>query len=52
VFVTDVRNSQEITHEKSLIGCEDTARNFVRTMQGLGNKLGRSSSRLASRSRT
>lgn len=31
---------QEITHEKSLVGCEDTARSFVRTMSALGDKLG------------
>jgi uncharacterized protein YecE (DUF72 family) len=39
-FVTDVQNSQEITHEKNLVGCEDLAGAFVRTMQLLGEKLG------------
>src|SRR3989337_1380739 len=39
-FVTGVRNSQEIRHERSLIGCEEAAESFVRTMQGLDDRLG------------
>jgi uncharacterized protein YecE (DUF72 family) len=40
VFVASVQNSQEITHEKNLVNCKDAAENFVRTMQGLGDRLG------------
>jgi uncharacterized protein YecE (DUF72 family) len=40
VFVAGVQNSQEITHEKNLVNCKDAAENFVRTMQGLGDRLG------------
>jgi uncharacterized protein YecE (DUF72 family) len=39
-FVTDVQNSQEITHEKNLVNCKDAAENFVRTMQPLEERLG------------
>jgi uncharacterized protein YecE (DUF72 family) len=39
-FVGNVQNSQEITHEKNLVGCEDAARVFVRTMAALGDRLG------------
>jgi uncharacterized protein YecE (DUF72 family) len=39
-FVGDVQNPQEITHERSLIGCEEAAESFVRTMQGLDDKIG------------
>jgi uncharacterized protein YecE (DUF72 family) len=39
-FVTGVQNSQEITHEKNLIGCKEAADTFVRTMQGLKERLG------------
>jgi uncharacterized protein YecE (DUF72 family) len=31
---------REITHEKNLVGCEEAVRDFVRTMQGLDNRLG------------
>ncbi|HSL01463.1 MAG TPA: DUF72 domain-containing protein [Rubrobacteraceae bacterium] len=40
MFVDGIQNSQEITHEKSLVGCEDLAVTFVRTMDSLGDKLG------------
>jgi uncharacterized protein YecE (DUF72 family) len=39
-FVTSVRVSQEITHEKNLVGCADQAGSFVRTMQLLDDRLG------------
>lgn len=39
-FVAGIRFSQEITHEKSLVGCEDLAVSCVRTMALLGEKLG------------
>ena len=39
-FVGDVQNPQEITHERSLNGCEEAAESFVRTMQGLDDRLG------------
>jgi uncharacterized protein YecE (DUF72 family) len=39
-FVGDVQNPQEITHEKNLIGCEEAAESFVRTMQTLDDRLG------------
>ncbi len=39
-FVGGVQNSREITHEKNLVGCEDAARDFIRTMSILGDKLG------------
>jgi uncharacterized protein YecE (DUF72 family) len=38
--VTDLQNSQEITHEKNLVGCEDLTANFLRTMEFLGDRLG------------
>ena len=38
--VTDLQNSQEITHEKNLVGCEDLTANFLRTMELLGDRLG------------
>jgi uncharacterized protein YecE (DUF72 family) len=31
---------QEVTHEKNLVNSKDTAENFVRTMQGLDDRLG------------
>jgi uncharacterized protein YecE (DUF72 family) len=31
---------QEITHERSLVGCSDLARSFVETMELLGDRLG------------
>ena len=39
-FLFAAKFPQEITHEKSLVGCEDAARSFVRTMSVLGDKLG------------
>jgi uncharacterized protein YecE (DUF72 family) len=39
-FVDGIQNSQEITHEKNLVGCEDLAQNFLRTMERLGDRLG------------
>ena len=38
--VTDLQNSQEITHEKNLVGCKDLTENFLRTMEPLGDRLG------------
>jgi uncharacterized protein YecE (DUF72 family) len=38
--VTNLQNSQEITHEKSLVGCEELTENFLSTMGLLGNRLG------------
>jgi uncharacterized protein YecE (DUF72 family) len=38
-FVPDVQNSQEITHENNLVGCEGPAETFVRTMEVLGDRL-------------
>jgi uncharacterized protein YecE (DUF72 family) len=40
VFVVDVQNSQEITHEQRLVGCEELAESFVRTMELLDDRLG------------
>lgn len=40
VFVAGVQNSQEITHERRLADCKAEARTFVRTMQGLDDRLG------------
>jgi uncharacterized protein YecE (DUF72 family) len=39
-FAVSVQNSQEITHEKNLVGRKDAAENFVRTMKGLDDRLG------------
>jgi uncharacterized protein YecE (DUF72 family) len=39
-FVGDVQNSQEITHEKNLVGSEELAGTFVQTMSLLGDRLG------------
>ncbi len=39
-IVDDIQNSQEITHEKNLVGCKDLAQNFLRTMELLGDRLG------------
>ncbi len=39
-FVTGVQNSQEITHEKTLVGCAREAEAFVSTMSDLGDRLG------------
>ena len=36
----DVQNSQEITHEKNLVGSEEPAQTFVQTMSLLGDRLG------------
>jgi uncharacterized protein YecE (DUF72 family) len=35
-----IQNSQEITHEQNLVGCEVPAGTFVRTMAALGDRLG------------
>jgi len=39
-FAGDVLNSQEITHEKTLVGCGREAEAFVSTMSDLGDRLG------------
>ena len=39
-FVGDIQNSQEITHENSLVGSEEPTRTFVETMRHLGDRLG------------
>jgi uncharacterized protein YecE (DUF72 family) len=39
-IVDGIQNSQEITHEKNLVGCKDLAQNFLRTMELLGDRLG------------
>jgi uncharacterized protein YecE (DUF72 family) len=39
-FVTSMRFPQEITHENNLVGCEEPAETFVRTMAVLGDRLG------------
>jgi uncharacterized protein YecE (DUF72 family) len=39
-FVTGVQNSQEITHEKILVGCAREAGAFVSTMSDLGDRMG------------
>jgi uncharacterized protein YecE (DUF72 family) len=39
-FLFAAKFPQEITHEKNLVGCEDAARVFVRTMAALGDRLG------------
>jgi uncharacterized protein YecE (DUF72 family) len=39
-FVGDIQNSQEITHEKNLVGSEEPAGTFVQTMRLLGDRLG------------
>jgi uncharacterized protein YecE (DUF72 family) len=39
-FAGVVLNSQEITHERNLVGCEEAAETFVRTMAALGDRLG------------
>ena len=39
-FVGSIRNSQEITHERNLVGSKDAAESFVRTMQDLEDRLG------------
>ena len=36
----DVQNSQEITHEKNLVGSGEPAQTFVQTMSLLGDRLG------------
>jgi uncharacterized protein YecE (DUF72 family) len=40
VFVVGVQNSQEITHERNLVGSEEPAGTFVRTMELLGDRMG------------
>ena len=39
-FLFAAKFPQEITHEKNLVGCEEAARAFVRTMAALGDRLG------------
>ena len=39
-FVDVVQNSQEITHERNLVGCEKEVEDFVRTMADLDDRLG------------
>jgi uncharacterized protein YecE (DUF72 family) len=39
-FLFAAKFPQEITHEKSLVGCVDLAESFVRTMKLLGDRLG------------
>jgi len=39
-FVPVIQNSQEVTHETGLVGSEAGAERFVRTMSGLGDRLG------------
>jgi uncharacterized protein YecE (DUF72 family) len=39
-FVTDVQNSQEITHEKNLVGSEEPAENIIQIVALLGDRLG------------
>ncbi len=39
-FLFAAKFPQEITHEKNLAGCEGAAENFVRVMEGLGDRLG------------
>ena len=38
--VDGIQNSEEITHEKNLVGCEEPAETFVRTIGLLGDRLG------------
>ena len=39
-FAGGVQNSQEVTHERSLVGSGAEAERFVRTMAGLGDRMG------------
>ena len=39
-FLFAAKFPKEITHDKNLVGCEDDAWDFVRTMSALGEKLG------------
>jgi uncharacterized protein YecE (DUF72 family) len=39
-FLFAAKFPQELTHEKTLVGCEEAAETFVRTMAGLGDRLG------------
>ncbi len=39
-FVDGIQNSQEITHERALVGCAREAEIFVSTMSDLGDRLG------------
>ncbi len=39
-FLFAAKFPREITHENNLVGCRDAAESFVRTMQGLGDRLG------------
>jgi uncharacterized protein YecE (DUF72 family) len=40
VFVVGVQNTQEITHEKNLVGSEEPAHTFIQTMSLLGDRRG------------
>jgi len=40
VFVTGIRNSKEITHERNLVDAEAEAERFLLTMAELGDRLG------------
>jgi uncharacterized protein YecE (DUF72 family) len=40
VFVVGVQNTQEITHEKNLVGSEEPAHTFIQTMSLLGDSRG------------
>jgi uncharacterized protein YecE (DUF72 family) len=40
VFVVGVHNTQEITHEKNLVGSEEPAHTFIQTMSLLGDRRG------------
>ena len=39
-FLFAAKFPQEITHEKTLVGCKEPAENFVRTMEELGDRRG------------
>jgi uncharacterized protein YecE (DUF72 family) len=39
-FVGNVRDSQEITHENNLVGCEEPTETFIQAMGLLGDRLG------------
>ncbi len=40
MFVTDLQNSQTVTHERNLVSSRSEAEGFVRTMQALEDRLG------------
>jgi uncharacterized protein YecE (DUF72 family) len=39
-FVDDIQNSQEVTHNRNLVGVEAETNAFLRTMAELGDRLG------------